>query len=109
MLTIYYRVTILHLKIILHKVTHNAKVKNCGVELRDYDIKFKGIKGIKKTLADTLLRLIGHGFGEPSPPEKDGHYYGYSIFELLPDINVTSIDAMSSDPIKDTDHFNCEL
>ena len=41
-------------------------------------------------LADTLSRLYDLDLTKPTPPEMEGHEYGYTIFELLPDINVSN-------------------
>ena len=49
----------LPLKSFLLKNTKNDKVNNWGVELASkYTLKFKYVKGIKKTLADTMGRLV---------------------------------------------------
>ena len=71
-------------------MTLNAKVKDLGVELCHYNIKFKFIEGIKNTLADTLPRLAGLNLMQPNPPVIEGHEYKYNIFEPLPEINVSS-------------------
>ena len=41
-------------------------------------------------LANTLLRSIDLNLTELSPPELEGHEYGYGILEPLPDINISS-------------------
>ena len=40
---------------ILQKTTLNAKLNNWGVDLSDYNIKFKLIKGTKNMLAYVLM------------------------------------------------------
>ena len=44
----------LPLKKFLEKKTLNSKVSNWGVEISQYKIKFKYMKGIKNTLANTM-------------------------------------------------------
>ena len=73
----------------LEKTALNAKVNNWDVELSDYYIKFKFMKGVRNKLADTLSRLIDLNLTELNSPEMEGHNYGYATFELLPDINVS--------------------
>ena len=48
----------LPLKKFLQRNTMNTKVNNWAVEISAHRIKFKYIKGIKNTLADTMSRLI---------------------------------------------------
>ena len=45
-------------------------INKWGVELSDYYIMFKFIKGIKNTLASTSFKIFDHDFMEPNPPEK---------------------------------------
>ena len=59
----------LPLKRFLLKTKLNAKV-NWGVELSDFNIKFKFIKGVKNMPAATLCTFINLELTEPSPPEK---------------------------------------
>ena len=52
----------LALKRFLQKTTINAKASDWGVELSDFNIRLKFIKGITNTLADALSRLINPEF-----------------------------------------------
>jgi transposase InsO family protein len=89
------------LKKFLEKETLNTKVNNWAVELSPFRIKFQFIKGIKNTLADTLSRLIEQDLTEPAAPEKDGHEFGYFLFEE-PETIVVSL-------IQDTDDYLTDL
>ena len=71
-------------------MTLNAKVTNSGFELSDCNIKSKLINCVKYTLADTPLRLTDVNLTEPKPPETEGHEYGYAIFKLLSNINISA-------------------
>ena len=73
----------------LQKATLNAKVSNWGIELSDYNLKFKFIKGIRNMLANTLSRLINLELTESNLPEIC-YEYGYTMFEQLPDLYVDS-------------------
>ena len=46
---------------------------------------------------------------EPSPLKQYGYKYGYSVFKPLSDINVISVDSITSDLNTDTVHHNTEL
>ena len=79
------------------QLTLTAKANKWGVQHSDYCVKFKFIKGMKNTLANTLSRLTDHDLIKLNPPEKDGYDYGYSVCEPLTDIDVTSTDAIPID------------
>ena len=74
----------------LNKRTLNAKVSNWGVELCDYNIQFKFIKGVMNTCADILSQLTNMDLTESNSPGNEGHEYGYAVFEPLLDINISS-------------------
>ena len=86
----------------------NAKVNNWEVELSDYNIKFKCIKGVKNTLADTLSRLLDLELTEPHSPEKEGYKYeyGYAMFEQLLDIYH---DSSKYEPALSVDVLNIDV
>ena len=96
------------MKRFLQKTMLNAKVNNWDIELSDFNIKFKFIKGVKNTLADTLFRLINLEFPEPNTPQREGHEprppekgyeYGYAVLEPLPDMHVDSSNCDQVLPI----------
>ena len=60
-------------------------MNNWAVELNNYNIKFKFIKGVKSSLANTLSRLINLELMELNFPEKESWEYGYGMFGQLPD------------------------
>ena len=60
----------------LYKSTLNVKVNNWDVQLSDYNIQFKFIKGVQNTLADTC-RLIDFELMEPNLLGKEGYEYEY--------------------------------
>ena len=68
----------------LEKNALNSKVNNWAMEIEQYQIKFKYIKGIKKTLADTMSRPIAIDPDTCQDPEPDGQENGYCIYEELP-------------------------
>ena len=76
----------LPLKKFLQRNTMNTKVNNWAVEISAHRIKFKYIKGIKNTLADTMSRLIKIDPEMKLEEEEEGKEYGYAIFEGLPPI-----------------------
>ena len=109
----------LPLKRFLQKTALNAKVNNWRVELSDYDIKFKYIKGIKNTLLNTLSRLVDLDITELNLPEKEGYEYGCAIFEQLPGVYVdgskheltpwVDVSNINGTIMKDTKKINCHL
>ena len=76
----------LPLKKFLQRNTMNTKVNNWAVEISAHRIKFRYIKGIKNTLADTMSRLIKIDPEMKLEEEEEGKEYGYAIFEGLPPI-----------------------
>ena len=84
----------LPLKRFLEKNTLNLKVNNWPLEREQYQIKFKYIKGIRNSLADTMSRLIVINLDTCQDPEPEGQKYGYCVFEELP--NVSIIKKVSS-------------
>ena len=58
----------------------NTKVNNWAVELESYNLKFKYIKGIKNTLADTLSGLLEIDPDVALPAEPPGTEFGYNYF-----------------------------
>ena len=76
----------LPLKRFLQRNTMNTKVNNWAVEISAHRIKFKYIKGIENTLADTMSRLIKIDPEMKLEEEEEGREYGYAIFEELPPI-----------------------
>ena len=74
----------------LQKTTLNATVNNWGVELNDFNIRFKFIKGVKNTLADISSRLFDLELTELNPPEKDSYECGCAMPKQLPDVYVDS-------------------
>ena len=84
----------------LQKNTLNSKVNNWAVEISPYRIKFKYIKGIKNTLADTMSRLIQIDPETKLHPEQEGYEFGYHAFE---DMEPTEYDTsvVDSTTLKD--------
>ena len=62
----------------------NTKVKNWVVELKSYNLKFKYIKDIKNTLADTLIRLLEIDPDVALPAEPPGTEFGYNFLKNCP-------------------------
>ena len=77
-------------KKILSKATLNAKVNNWSVELSDYNITFKFVKGVKSFIADTPLMLTDLDLTEHNTSEMEGHGYGYALMEPLQDIKISN-------------------
>ena len=55
-------------------------------------IEFKHIKGKENILADSSSKLKTLGLYETNTPEKEGHEYGKSVFDLEPE-TVCSVDS----------------
>ena len=80
----------LPLKRFFQKMTLNAKVNNREVKLSDLNIGFKFIKRCYNILADNISIVINLELTEPSLQEKEDYGYGYTMFEILPDMHVDS-------------------
>ena len=91
---IYLRSDHLPLKRFLQKNTLNSKVNNWAMELESFNIQFKYIQGSKNILADTLSRLIDIDEDTWLPPEKQGHKFGYAVFEDLPTIKTYEVNEV---------------
>ena len=85
----------LPLKKFLAKNTLNSKVNNWVIEIPHIRITFEYIKGIKNTLADTMSRLIDIDPQVQPEPELEGYEFGYYIFDELPSLEVSDIEATS--------------
>ena len=83
----------LPLKKFLAKNTLNSKVNNWAIEISPFRITFEYIKGIKNTLADTMSRL--RDIDTQVQPEPEGYEFGYYIFDELPSLEVSDIEATS--------------
>ena len=79
----------LPLKKFLEKKTLNSKANNWAVEMSPYKIKFEYIKGIKNTLADTMICLIKIIPDTKLPPKPEGYEFRYYAFEELDPIKTT--------------------
>ena len=84
----------LPLKKFLEKNTMNAKVNNWAVELESQNISLEYIPGIRKTLADTLSRLIEMDEDIKPTPEEDGKEFGYFPFEELPPATTQVVEEV---------------
>ena len=89
------RIDHLPLKKFLAKNTLNSKVNNWAIEISPFRITFEYIKGIKNTLADTMSRLIDIDPQVQPEPEPEGYEFGYYIFDELPNVEVSDIEATS--------------
>ena len=58
-------------------MTLHAKGNNWGVELGDYNIKYKLNWTVRNTFTDTLSILVELELMESNPSEMEGHEYGY--------------------------------
>ena len=85
----------LPLKTFLAKNTLNSKVNNWAIEISPFKITFECIKGIKNTLADTMSRLIDIDPQVQPEPKPEGYEFGYYIFDELPNLEVSDIEANS--------------
>ena len=85
----------LPLKRFLAKNTLNCKVNNWAIEISPFRITFEYIKGIKNILADTMSRLIDIDPQVQPEPEPEGYEFGYYIFDELPSLEVSDIEATS--------------
>ena len=85
----------LPLKKFLAKNTLNSKVNNWAIEISPFRITFEYIKGIKNTLADTMSRLIDIDPQVQPEPEPDSYEFRYYIFDELPSLEVSDIEATS--------------
>ena len=83
----------LPLKKFLAKNTLNSKVNNWAFEILPFCITFEYIKGIKKTLADTMSRLINIDPQIQQELEPEGYEFGYYTFDTLPAIEVSNIET----------------
>ena len=83
----------LPLKKFLAKNTLNSKVNNWAIEISPFRITFEYIKGIKNTLADTMSRLIDIDLQVQPEPEPEGYEFRYYIFDELPSLEVSDIEA----------------
>ena len=83
----------LPLKKFLAKNTLNSKVNNWTIEISPFRITFEYIKGLKNTLADTMSRLID--IDPQIQPEREGYEFRYYIFDELPSLEVSDIEATS--------------
>ena len=90
----------LPLKKFLQKQTLNAKVNNWAVELEQFNLKLEWIKGIKNTLADTLLRLLEVDPEAKLQQEKEGCEFGTYCFKELNETGEISLDFWK--PLKDS-------
>ena len=81
----------LPLKKFLAKNTLNSKVNNWAIEISPFRITFEYIKGIINILADTMSRLID--IDPQVQPEPEGYEFGYYIFDELPGLEVSNIEA----------------
>ena len=88
------------LKKFLQKNTLNSKVNNWAVEISPYRIKFKYIKGIKNTLADTMSRLIQIDPEARLQPKQEGYEFGYHAFEDMEPIEYET-NVVDSTTLKD--------
>ena len=64
-----------------------------ALEISPYQIKFKYIKGIKNTLADTISRLVQ--IDPEVSLEPEGYEFGYFIFDEVKSIKVQAIEINS--------------
>ena len=85
----------LPLKKFLAKNTLNSLVNNWAIEISPLRITFGYIKGIKNTLADTVSRLIDIDPQVQPEPEPEGYEFRYYIFDELPSLEVSDIEATS--------------
>ena len=83
----------LPLKKFLAKNTLNSKVNNWAIEISPFCITFKYIKGIKNTLADTMIRLINIDPQIQQDSEPEGYEFGYYTFDTLPTMEVSNIET----------------
>ena len=85
----------LSLKRFLPKTTLNANVNIWCVEMSDFNMIFKFIKGVKTTLADTLSKLINLEINEINLPEREDFEYRYAMFEQL---QIVYVDSSKHEP-----------
>ena len=86
----------LPLKKFVAKNTLNSKVNNWAIEISPFRITFKYIKGIKNTLADTMIRLINIDPQIQQEPEPEGYEFGYNTFDPLPTLEVSNVETTQS-------------
>ena len=60
----------------LLKNTKNTMVNNWAMSIKDYQLKFEYIKGVKNTLADTMSCLVQLDPDVALPLEPDGQQFG---------------------------------
>ena len=94
----------LPMKKFLVKNTLNSKVNNRAIEISPFHTTFKYIKGIKKTLADTMSRLININPQVQQDSKPEGYEFGYYTFDTLPTLEVSSIDTTQDSSV----HVNSE-
>ena len=85
----------LPLKKFLAKNTSNSKVNNWAIEISPSRITFEYIKGIKNTLADTMIILIDIDPHIQPESEPEGYEFRYYIFNELPNVEVSDIEVTS--------------
>ena len=71
----------LPLKRFLEHKTKNSKVDNWSLDIANYNLQFKYIKGIKNTLADTMSRLVQLDPAIKQEPELKGYQFGQPLKE----------------------------
>ena len=101
----------LPLKKFLAKNTLNSKVNNWPIEISPMHITFEYIKGIKKTLADTMSRLIDFDLQIQPESEPEESEFSYYTFDSLPALEVSNVETTQDIllNVKDTDASNNDL
>ena len=77
----------------LLKNTLNSKVNNWAMELEAFNIQSDYIKGSNNILSNTFSRLITIDPDTPTPPEEQGHEFGYAIFGEFPKVKTKTYEV----------------
>ena len=64
-----------------------------AIEISPSCITLEYIKGIKKTLADTMSRLIIINPQVQQDSEPEGYEFGYYMFDTLPTLEVSNVET----------------
>ena len=96
----------LPLKKFLAKNTLNSKVNNWAIEISPFHVTFEYIKGIKNTLADTIIRLINIDPQAQQDSEPEGYEFGYYTFDTLPMLEVSNLETTQDTSVNVNDNNN---
>ena len=88
----------LPLKRFLEHKTKNSKVDNWSLDIAHYNLQFEYVKGIKNTLADTMIRLVQVDPAIKQEPEPEGYQFDQPLKKELAEEVVAMVqEGMDSE------------